>query len=303
VAPNAGSDRQAWYPNLVIIGANSRGAQAIRRAWPGSSVTLIHRGEGPGIAVSDYASVPEGAVQPGSVVVNCVGTPLGTEAELMRVNHEVPLRWCEAAMAAGASHFIQLSSFAIYGKARLIDGRTPEKPMSSYGKSKLAADRALLEFDRRGLPVTLLRIPMLFGDGSDKMAQLIGMVLRAGFVPALDQQIERSMLSYDALGAVVAIIATSPQRGVANIADPTPFTYELLQDCILRATGRRIRKVWMPGLATAAIRLAAPALHARILASSKLDPAAALMVKIPAAATIKETIKRMAKPSRPPTDP
>lgn len=246
------------------------------------------------MTVADYLSVPEGAILPGSVVVNCVGSPVGSEAELLRVNCETAKCWGQAALAAGASQFVQLSSFSVYGGAELIDASTPEQPQSAYGRSKLAADRALMDLDRNGLLVTLLRIPMLFGEGRDKLAQLIGVVLKAGLVPKLSKPIERSMLSYDALGAAVAHVARDPQRGVVNIADPTLFTYELLRDRVTAAAGRKVCRLWIPRLATSAVRLAAPQIHARLFASSKLERSAALAFDIPHGATLEATIDRMA---------
>jgi UDP-glucose 4-epimerase len=239
-------------------------------------------------------SVPEGAILPGSVVVNCVGSPTGSEQGLMRVNLEIAQRWGEAALAAGASHFIQLSSFSVYGRAERIDARTPEQPQSAYGRSKLAADRALMDLDGKGMPVTLLRIPMLFGKGRDKLSQLVSAVLKAGVVPMPSQPIERSMLSYAALGVAVVGLARRPERGVVNIADPTLFTYELLRDRVARATGRKVGRLWLPGIATAAVRSFAPNLHARLFASSKLEPSAALAFDIPADATLMATIDRLA---------
>lgn len=284
--------------NLVLIGARSNAGRVIERVWACGNIVRVHRGDGAGISVTDYMEVAKGVISPGAIVVNCVGTPRGSEAELLRINRDVPLRWAEAALAAGASHVIQLSSFSVYGQTETVGIDTPDAPQTAYGRSKLAADQALLEVDGKGLPVTLLRIPMLFGEGRDKLARLVRAVLKTGFVPSLSRPIERSMLSYGALGAAVAHLTQHPIRGVVNVADPTVFTYELLRDRIAHVTGRRPRKLPVPRIATAASRLVAPAIHARLFASSRLEPSAALAFNIPAEATLPETIDRIVRAQR-----
>lgn len=294
-SPSEAAPHDRLASHLVLIGARSRAGHAILRAWPGSGVTQIHRGEGHGVTVADYTDVPNGMIPPDSVVVNCVGTPTGSEAALFRLNRDVPVRWAEAAAAAGAKHFIQLSSFSVYGRAERIDRDTPEAPVTAYGRSKLAGDRALLAIDRAGMMVTSLRIPMLFGTGDDKLARLVKAVLKMGAVPLVSPPIERAMLSYDALGAAVAQSARPSASGIANIADPTAFTYELLCDRITQATGRRLRRIRIPAIAAAATRLLAPPLHTRLLASSRLAPEVALSFKMPAEASLEREIDRLAR--------
>lgn len=284
-------------PPLVLIGAHSRAGRAILRAWPGPAIVQIHRGEGASIKVTNYDMVPSGAIPPGAIVINCVGTSTGSEETLTRLNCIVALGWAQAAAAADAKHFIQLSSFSVYGRTEQIGRDTPERPDTAYGRSKLTADRALLALERPALSVTVVRIPMLFGDATSKLAQLVRLTRVIGGVPAVAPPIERSMLSYDALAAAIVALARSPVRGVVHVADPTVFTYDLLRDGMTRATGHPPRRVRVPAFAIGAARRIAPSLHARLFASSRLDPSAAFAFAVPPEATLEREIERLGKAS------
>jgi UDP-glucose 4-epimerase len=279
-------------PPLVLIGARSRAGRAILAAWPGKQVVAVHRGDGDGVQVDDYAAVPPAVVPPDAFVVNCVGTPKGGEPELLRLNRDVALRWAQAAAQVGARHFVQLSSFAVYGWAERIDAGMPETPVNAYGRSKLAADRALADV---GLPVTSLRIPMLFGDGPDKLTQLVAAVRKARVVPALKPPIKRSMLSYAALAAAVVELARHPVIGVVPVADPAAFTYERLADVLWEETGCRPLPLPIPGVISSLVRAAAAPLHARLLASSLLDPASAWRFPIPESASLTHALRCLAR--------
>ena len=100
----------ANLPSVVVIGSASKAGRAIARQWHPCGITGIHRGNGAGVLVSDYRTIPAGAIRPGSVVVNCVGTPRGSARELREINCEVPVAWARTAAQEGASAFIQLSS-------------------------------------------------------------------------------------------------------------------------------------------------------------------------------------------------
>ena len=279
-------------PPLVLIGAQSRAGRAILAAWPGDRIVAVHRGVGGGVRVEDYATVPPGAIPFDAFVINCVGTPKGSEAEMLHLNRDIALRWAEAAAKAGVRHFVQLSSFAVYGRAERIDAGTPEAPVNAYGRSKLAADRALAGV---GLSVTSLRIPMLFGDGPDTLTQLVAAVRKVRIVPALTPPVERSMLSYAGLASAVVELARHPVAGVVPVADPTPFTYELLASVLREASGHRPIAVPVPGPIRSLIRIAAAPLHARLLASSLLDPRSAWHFPITESASLTHALRRLAQ--------
>ncbi|WP_339345904.1 NAD-dependent epimerase/dehydratase family protein [uncultured Sphingomonas sp.] len=290
---------KAQIPSLVVVGARSRAGRAILSAWPGPTVA-IHRGDrnASGVAVSDYTIALPDAIPRGSVVVNCVGSPRGDAATLAHVNHEVPIAWAHAARTAGAKHFIQLSSFAVYGRVDTIDCTTSERPDTHYGRSKLAADQELLELCGHAmLGLTIARIPMLFGGGSDKLSQIASLVRRTRTVPQVRPPISRAMLGYDALAAAIVTLAHTPVEGIVLLCDPTPFSYELMATRFEHAVGKPLHRLAIPRPATSLIRTLAPQLHARLLASSHVSHSARYVFPMPPGASLTEALDRLAKPA------
>src|SRR3546814_3521549 len=75
------------------------------------------------------------------------------------------------AVEAGVRHFVHVSSFAIHGRAELINDTTPIEPTGPYGASKAEGERALLGGSEAG-SVSVVRLPMLYGDGNSKLARI-----------------------------------------------------------------------------------------------------------------------------------
>ena len=93
------------------------------------------------------------------------------QAEYMKINRDLTLDIAKAAKAAGVKQFIFLSSIIIYGPAskagetRYIGADTPPAPENAYGESKLLAENGLRELADENFTVTILRLPMVYGEG------------------------------------------------------------------------------------------------------------------------------------------
>jgi len=103
-------------------------------------------------------------------VVHCaVGTAWGQRQEVFKVTVDGTRKLAEAALAAGVKRFVHLSTISVYGNdsamTGAIDETTPVKPASGseYGESKAAAERAVQELVRRGLPGVIFRPARVFG--------------------------------------------------------------------------------------------------------------------------------------------
>ena len=257
---------------VVIVGGRSRSGLAIRAALAGREVIGVVRGPtGPGeIAVADYAEVPAHLDLGDAAIINCAGAVSGTDEHLMRANREVPLAWARAGIGAGARQFVQLSSFSLFGHQPAIGQATPTAPASPYGRSKLAAEQALAALDLGDMALARLRVPILIGAGADKLAKLVRLALRTGFVPVAPWPTPRSMLSYAALAGTVRRIIDEGAHGALFAADPEPFTADLLC-AAARDAGHRVRPITMPRPALALLARATPGLHASLFLPNLLD--------------------------------
>lgn len=120
-----------------------------------------------------------------------------------QINTEFPVQVAKKAKKAGVSEFFFFSTMAVYGE---IDGRitekTPLKPVTMYGKSKMEAEKRLLQLRTKDFRVVILRPPMVYGpDCPGNYARLEKMAEYVPVFPKVDNK--RSMIHIEALCACI----------------------------------------------------------------------------------------------------
>ena len=114
-----------------------------------------------------------------------------------KVNRDLSIAIASAVKAAGVRQFILLSSMSVYGKTTgCITKDTKPKPRTTYGKSKLEADRAINRIAKESngsFRFACLRPPMVYGKGCKGNYQALrNFALRSPIFP--DYENHRSML-------------------------------------------------------------------------------------------------------------
>lgn len=205
-------------------------------------------------------------------IINCAGRVEGSEKELYSTNVEHVGNLGSAAATAGVRRFVQVGSFSVYGPVELIGRATPVAPSTAYGHSKSAAEQALYSLGD-AMSVRCLRLPFMFDRGKPAlMAPLIAMFRNVPLFPVSPQPVARSMLTYPDAAVLLVRETVSKVTGSDAVADPTPFTYELLAE-LLRMRGLRAPTlVRVPGGVVSMLRRYAPSIGQRLFASSVLEP-------------------------------
>ncbi len=222
----------------MIIGGNSRLGRAIARACP--PATLIVRGRADGdtiIPVACYHGAKPEDFTGFDAVINCTGLVKGAVGALHDANVKLPVQLAAFAVEAKVRHFVHVSSFAVHGRAERIDDTTPIEPVSPYGASKAEGERALLNGLEAG-SVSVVRLPMLYGDGDSKLASLIQTWATLGWWPAPKSDVARAMMHYDLAASLLVRLAAEQPQGAVAAADAEPFSYAMAQKVIRSAGGR-----------------------------------------------------------------
>jgi len=136
------------------------------------------------------------------------------EAGFLRGNREGTANLLAAAHAAGRARFILVSSMAAAGPSALgrpLRGSEPPAPVTSYGRSKLASERLVME---GSLPWTILRPPMVYGPG-DREVLKVFQISRAGIVPVFGSGGQELSAVY-AADLAEALIATAESDRAAG---------------------------------------------------------------------------------------
>lgn len=82
------------------------------------------------------------------------------------VNRDLTIELAGKAKNAGVKQFVFLSTVSVYGMDEgVITQETVPNPVTHYGQSKLQAEEGILPFQTENFTVSILRPPMVYGDG------------------------------------------------------------------------------------------------------------------------------------------
>jgi nucleoside-diphosphate-sugar epimerase len=170
------------------------------------------------------------------------------EAEFLAVNRDGTRRLTALAREAGIGRFVLVSSLAAGGPSSAetpLRGNEPPRPVTRYGRSKLAAEVAVRE---SGLPWTIVRPPATYGPGDREMHRLFR-AASLGVAPVLGRGSLRLSLVFGpdlARALVAAAEADRTLGGVYYAAHPEIVTSRHLLERLGNAVGRRVRVVSVP---------------------------------------------------------
>lgn len=146
-------------------------------------------------------------------------------------NHRVTVALAEAAAAAGAGHFVFMSTSKVHGELtdRPLRSRDPFAPEDAYAASKADAEQALarLCFSNPEFSVISLRPPVVYGADAKANLALIGALVERGLpIPRLLPEPKRAVISLPHLSAAVSRAVAMEQVGYAGyvLADRRPVT-------------------------------------------------------------------------------
>lgn len=186
-------------------------------------------------------------------IVHLAGNPgTGGEAEMMRANCEWTAALARRAIKAGVRRFVYASTVRVYGRQQVVGAETAADPADAYGRSKLAAEDALLAEAHGGeMATSILRPPFVFGADRAGLFSLMAIAARHGIpLPLGALHNRRSLINAGNLGDLIAAAALEAPAGgsyrlpAAEGFDPTyGELFRLLGD----ALGGRARTFPVPG--------------------------------------------------------
>jgi nucleoside-diphosphate-sugar epimerase len=147
--------------------------------------------------------------------------------------------------APAIRRFVFVSSIAAAGPNATEERATEEEdphPVSAYGRSKLAAERAVLAAGTR-LPATVIRPPNVLGPGSKEMGAAVTL-LRRGLAPKLGNgRPQTSLIDVDDLSAAMILAAESPRSEgqIYYVTDGEAYAWrEIIEAVAAGIGGKRI---------------------------------------------------------------
>ncbi|HSH41437.1 MAG TPA: NAD(P)-dependent oxidoreductase [Arenicellales bacterium] len=187
------------------------------------------------------------------------------EAMYHKVNVDGTLKLVQTAARCGIERFVHCSTVGVHGHVKEIPctERSPFNPMDEYHRTKLAGEKAVLDF-ARGLPddgmvVTVNRPAMVYGPGDVRMLKLFRTIAEGRFVMIGSGRVLAHLGYIDDQVDSLLLGGVRPREDVHlepfNIASGDYITLNELAASIARAAGSRIPKykipvapVWFAGL-------------------------------------------------------
>jgi nucleoside-diphosphate-sugar epimerase len=237
----AAAFRDAGLPMRALVRSRSRAAHL-----EAAGAELITG------SLEDEAALAR-AVDGVDVVVHMAAvTHARTEAEYERVNVTGTANLLEAALRATSppARFVFLSSLAAAGPC--VDGRAissddAARPLTAYGRSKLAAERVCMAAaDRIGM--VILRAPAVYGPWDTDLFHFFR-IARFGFIPVPTgpRRMLQMVHAADLAAALVRATVAAKAAGVYHIAEPAAYAWEEVGRKVGAAVGReRLRRLPVP---------------------------------------------------------
>lgn len=242
---------QAVVRRLVADGHRVRAAVRLRSGPVPEGVARIEVGDIDG--TTDWSTAIAGidAVVHLAARVHVVHESLSPEASLAafrRINRDGVRRLAES--CAPGTRVVAMSSIrAVVDECcdGIVDGDTPARPTTPYGRSKLEGDQALAEVAAwRGLSWIALRPPLVVGEGAGgNLGRLFGLVRRGVPLPLGAVTNRRSFIYVGNLADAVmrALQPEAPSGRAVAIADPGPRSTAELARAIGVAMDRKPRMI------------------------------------------------------------
>ena len=160
-------------------------------------------------------------------------------------------------LLAGINKFIFLSSIAAVGNNQkrgvLLNEKSSCRPLDPYGKSKLQAEKLLIQFfEEYAFPIIIIRAPTVYGPlGKSKILKKIIDIISKGHIVTLgDGKNLRSMCYIDNLIQVLreAERSDSPIGEIYFVADEKPYTYREIFQKVADQVGISLKVTRLPRL-------------------------------------------------------
>ena len=234
-----------------------------------------------------FGGAPMPAPAADDVVFHVAGLAGGrrSRAAFLAANCELPVRLYEAAARRGCRGFVFVSSAKVLG-ASLVSPASEDAPRQAagaYAESKARAEERLLAAHaRHGLPLAIVRPPLVYGPGArGHFRLLLWCVARGVPLPLADADGLRSLVSVANLAAVLEVVGAAlgdaRQRGarIWHVADGEDVSTAALCRDLAGHLGRHAALWRLPGpVRTGAERVVGPGPFASAFTPFRLDDGA-----------------------------
>jgi len=133
------------------------------------------------------------------VIFHCAGCVKNKNPDLLhKVNVLGTENICELAKGLKAKRFIYISSVAVVsGNPQVpLKEDLPFSATNIYGQSKIEAEKIVLQYRQKDLPVVIIRPPMVYGEAEPHMLKLLVFLIKRRWLPLINEGKSKFHLAY-----------------------------------------------------------------------------------------------------------
>lgn len=170
------------------------------------------------------------------------------------INSNYPLKLAKLAKQNGVKQFIFISSIAVYGDDEvLLTENTTCNPITSYGQSKLEAEKQLLSLIEPSgnkmidFNVSIIRPPMIYGKNAPgNIASLIQLIKKVPIIPLGGIENKRSFIYIENLCYSIDVLIDKEKSGVFLVSDDKSLSTSHLIKLLAENLNKKVFLIKLP---------------------------------------------------------
>ncbi len=196
-----------------------------------------------------------------------------SKEEYEKVNVTQTLQLAKKAKECGVKQFVFMSTVKVYGEETesVYTEKSICNPEDEYGKSKLKAEKLLLEVESENFRVSIIRTPIIYGYGvKANIKNLINLVNKISVLPFGKIVNKRSMVYIGNLCHLVDEVIIQQKAGIFLASDDEPLSTSRLIELIAKNLDKKIYLIKLPFFESL-LKLVKPSFHKRLYGSLEID--------------------------------
>lgn len=198
------------------------------------------------------------------------------DAKYFVVNSDLAFNVAQKAKLDGVKQFVFMSTVKVYGENSTEENPWTENsqclPSDAYGKSKLEAEKRLLELNDRSFVVSIIRTPVVYGAGVKGNIQKIAkLVKKQKLIPFKGIDNKRAMVYIGNLVALIQEVIKQQKGGIFLASDTQILSTSEFVALLIESTGKKKYFIVFPKLMQSIIKLVKPNFYNRLFGSMVIN--------------------------------
>lgn len=193
--------------------------------------------------------------------------------EYEKINVRQTIELAKKAKISGVKQFVFMSTVKVYGEESEIAYKENSicKPQDDYGRTKLLAEKMLLELEDENFQISIIRTPLAYGYGvKANVKSLLNLIKKFSFLPFGGIFNKRSIVYVGNLCHLADELIIQKKSGIFLASDDESLSTTKLSSLIAEGLHKKIYLIKIPFFATL-LKLCKPTMYRRLYKNLEID--------------------------------